>query len=111
MPRDKPGIPEMTAIRKWLDQAECRNHSPALFDTVMTYKAEGPPDHRRVTGRRTVIDDNVERARDICAGCPVMMQCLEHAVAYDVQTGVWGGLVYEEREQWLDRETAPVVAA
>lgn len=109
MPREKPAIPEMTAIRKWLDRAECRNHPPVLFDTVMTCKVGG----RRLPGpgSRTVIDESVERARDICAGCPVMMQCLEHAVAYDIQTGVWGGLVYEEREQWLDRETAPELVA
>jgi hypothetical protein len=37
---------------------------------------------------------------DICADCPVMLRCLKHAVQFDVQDGVWGGMVPEQRQLW-----------
>jgi WhiB family redox-sensing transcriptional regulator len=72
---------------QWADQAACRDEDPALFDTVRTSK-------------ETVIDDDVETARDICADCPVMMRCLENAIRFGATDGVWGGMVDEERLAW-----------
>lgn len=33
----------------------------------------------------------------ICGGCPVRVECLEHAMTHGEVYGVWGGLTDEER--------------
>lgn len=32
------------------------------------------------------------KAKDICAMCPVQNRCLDWALAYDEQFGIWGGV-------------------
>lgn len=39
-----------------------------------------------------------QRARTICASCPVRRECLDQALAMDEQHGVWGGLTLTERQ-------------
>jgi WhiB family redox-sensing transcriptional regulator len=39
----------------------------------------------------------VAAAKAVCAGCPVRVECLDHAVATDEPYGVWGGLTRAER--------------
>lgn len=88
MPQRKPGIDgQMADQRKWGPLAACNGMDGSLFDTIT---ASGV----------TVIDSDVELARDICTACPVMLDCLRHAVRFAIPDGVWGGLVAEEREQW-----------
>ena len=48
--------------------------------------------------------DNIKLAREVCTSCPVMMQCLRHAVRFDIDHGVWGGMLVEERKAWAARE-------
>lgn len=93
MPRPKPDdfIAEMADQRRWAAGARCRNLDPKLFDTTMVNQA-------------TRITDEVERAKEHCLGCPVMMQCLSHAVEFGIRTGVWGGMVPEERDDWAARQ-------
>ncbi len=87
MPLQKPSIDgQMADQRKWGPQAACRGVT-GLFDT---YTASGV----------TIIDSDVEMARDICSACPVMLDCLRHAVRFGIDDGVWGGLVAEERNAW-----------
>jgi hypothetical protein len=38
-----------------------------------------------------------------------MMDCLRHAVEYEMDGGVWGGLVIEERQAWAWMELAAAV--
>ncbi|KHL15127.1 WhiB family redox-sensing transcriptional regulator [Mumia flava] len=38
------------------------------------------------------------RAKTFCAGCPVVQQCLEHAIKVREPYGVWGGLNPRERQ-------------
>lgn len=40
----------------------------------------------------------VEEAKQVCARCPVKVECGEHALAIEAQ-GVWGGIDTREREQ------------
>ena len=35
----------------------------------------------------------------MCAGCPVVVQCLEYALAQDERFGIWGGLSERERRR------------
>jgi len=38
-----------------------------------------------------------QRAKAVCATCPVTTPCLEAAVQRDERYGVWGGLTFDER--------------
>jgi WhiB family transcriptional regulator, redox-sensing transcriptional regulator len=89
MPRLKPDryVRQMADQAQWGHDAACKDDDPALFDTISTSLG-------------TTIDDDTEAARDTCADCPVMLRCLEHAIRFDVQDGVWGGMVHEERQLW-----------
>jgi WhiB family redox-sensing transcriptional regulator len=38
-------------------------------------------------------------ARRLCAGCPVLQQCQEYALASGMSAGIWGGLSTAERDK------------
>jgi WhiB family redox-sensing transcriptional regulator len=44
-------------------------------------------------------------AKKICAGCPVIAECLEQALVYNYE-GVWGGTSAKERRSLKLRNTA-----
>jgi len=46
------------------------------------------------------------QAKSVCAQCPVSQDCLDYAIRYDIEHGVWGGL--NERERIRYREGKPV---
>ena len=39
----------------------------------------------------------VEKAREICQGCPVQIECLQYGIEHD-EYGVWGGKTENERQ-------------
>lgn len=41
------------------------------------------------------------RAKQICARCPVIAQCLNHAVRLSIPFGVYGGMDQKERAAWF----------
>ncbi|KAB1504240.1 WhiB family transcriptional regulator [Corynebacterium sp. 320] len=41
------------------------------------------------------------RAKAICAQCPVMQECRDHALRVGEPYGIWGGLSESEREEIL----------
>lgn len=47
---------------------------------------------------RALAEDDVARARALCAACPLTTACLAHALAAREQLGIWGGCTPEERE-------------
>lgn len=65
----------------WAEQAACIGHDPALWDF-----SHGGSDGR-----------SKRRARAICAGCPVITQCLEYALRSNSQHLMWGGLCENQR--------------
>lgn len=69
---------------EWQFQGACRTSSPEVF-----FHPEG----ERGTARRR----RDERAKQVCAGCPVLQQCREHALAAREPYGVWGGMTEDER--------------
>lgn len=93
MPKPKPRefISEMAEQQEWSGRARCPNFNPALWDT-------------KLVNKQTAITNEVERAREICLGCPVMMNCLTHAVVYGITTNIWGGCTPEERIAWARQE-------
>ncbi|MGW4027277.1 WhiB family transcriptional regulator [Streptomyces sp. NPDC005009] len=43
------------------------------------------------------------RAKQVCAGCPVRTECLAEALDSRVEWGVWGGMTERERRALLRR--------
>lgn len=66
----------------WHNRAACRGLDATIF-------FPGPDDEDAV----------VERAKAICAVCPVREACLEHALAVREKDGVWGGCTERERRR------------
>ena len=77
----------------WQLEASCRG-----LDTATFYHPEnerGPSRARRES-----------RAKAVCAGCPVVQNCLRWALAAREPYGVWGGLSVDERESLLSSKSA-----
>lgn len=67
--------------QEWMLAARCRELAPEEF-----FPSDGV---------------GVEKARRICADCPVKTECLEHALTYRIDHGVWGGASERERRRIL----------
>jgi WhiB family redox-sensing transcriptional regulator len=61
----------------WMRDGKCRDLPPEVF-----FPSDGV---------------GVEVARRICADCPVREPCLEYALHYRIDHGVWGGASERER--------------
>ncbi len=46
-----------------------------------------------------------EAAKAVCAGCPVLQRCREHALTVHEPYGVWGGLTEAERAAIIAAQT------
>jgi WhiB family redox-sensing transcriptional regulator len=68
---------------EWMQRGLCREIPPAVF-----FPSDGV---------------GVEAARRICANCPVKEPCLEYALAFRIDHGVWGGCSERERRRILKR--------
>lgn len=66
----------------WRSQSSCRNAEAELFFPTGT------------TGKALA---QMEVAKEICRGCPVVEECLIFAVTTNQEYGIWGGLDEEER--------------
>jgi WhiB family redox-sensing transcriptional regulator len=84
---------------EWQLVGACRDADPTLF-----FHPEG----ERGPARR----NRDAAAKTICAACPVMTQCREHALAVREPYGVWGGLTEDDREAiYANRRHAAMPAA
>lgn len=54
-------------------------------------------DYFFVEGTSGLARDSIRYARKICRGCPVIVECLKHAIKHNEKEGVWGGLTPAER--------------
>ena len=72
-------------VWEWQLDGSCREADPMIF-----FHPEGERGPAR--RRRDVA------AKAVCASCPVLQECREHALAVREPYGVWGGLTEEERE-------------
>ena len=77
----------------WQYEGACRE-----LDTDMFFYPEG----ERGTARRRRAD----AAKAVCATCPVMEECRDHAVASREPYGIWGGMTEEERRAHLQQRAA-----
>ncbi|WP_395728880.1 WhiB family transcriptional regulator [Nakamurella sp.] len=74
----------------WQAQASCRGMASSFF--FHPWGERGPSRDQRVV-----------RAKEVCASCPVIDACRQHALEVQEQYGVWGGLSEEERLVLLNR--------
>jgi WhiB family redox-sensing transcriptional regulator len=59
------------------------------------------PDGERGPSR----NNRIARAKAVCASCPVIQQCREHALAVQEPYGIWGGLSEDERLIIIEHQT------
>ena len=68
----------------WWSVAACRDVEPEGFFPI----SEG-----------SACDDDIARAKTICASCPVRAACLGYALSRRQEQGIWGGLTEGERRR------------
>ena len=76
---------------EWQFQGACRGRDPEMFFH---------PDGERGPRRRA----RENAAKAICATCPVLAQCREHALRVQEPFGIWGGLSEEDRAAIYTRQ-------
>jgi WhiB family redox-sensing transcriptional regulator len=81
IPSPRPSDDE--SVTAWMAMGNCRNYPPTVF-----FPSDGV---------------GVDRARKICADCPVSATCLEYALTERIEHGVWGGCSERERRRILKR--------
>lgn len=69
------GIPD----EPWRDDAICAQTDPEAF-----YPEKG---------------GSTKKAKKICGGCEVRLECLQYALDHDERFGIWGGLSERERRR------------
>jgi WhiB family redox-sensing transcriptional regulator len=77
----------MTAIGSavnWRSVGACLSADPDLFSPISTI---GPAEQQ------------IARAKTICAGCGVRQECLEFALTHDQTYGIWGGTTPQDRQR------------
>ena len=78
------------SVTAWMTTGNCRMYPPAAF-----FPSDGV---------------GVDKARKICATCPVIDTCLEDALEHRIEHGVWGGCSERERRRILKRRRLAHVA-
>lgn len=73
-------------VEDWTASAACRNAQP---DELFVKGAEQ------------------NKAKLVCAGCPVRTECLAEALDNQIEWGVWGGMTERERRALLRRRSVP----
>ncbi|MBI3429834.1 MAG: WhiB family transcriptional regulator [Actinobacteria bacterium] len=69
---------------EWQQSGACRDLPSEMFFH---------PDGERGPSRR----NRENSAKAICASCPVIQQCRDHALAVQEPYGIWGGLSEDDR--------------
>jgi len=83
-----PSIVRTAEAWGWQLSARCRGTDPSMF-----FHGDG---ERGISRRR-----RERKAKQFCAQCPVVMQCLEHSLRFREAYGIWGGIAETERNRIL----------
>jgi WhiB family redox-sensing transcriptional regulator len=78
-------------VYEWQCRGACRGVDPETFFS---------PDAERGPRRRA----REAAAKALCAVCPVVHECLDHALSVREPYGVWGGLSINERDSILQAQ-------
>lgn len=76
---------------EWADRGTCRD---SRDDVHFPTGAETSPGYRM----------GAAIAKRECAGCPVIAECLAHAIEHQEPHGVWGGTTPAERAELIRRD-------
>jgi len=76
----------------WMLGAACRGHTDLFF---------APDESESRTERRR----RESRAKNVCQGCEVRVECLKEALEQEERFGIWGGLTERERRALLRSRT------
>jgi WhiB family transcriptional regulator, redox-sensing transcriptional regulator len=79
---DAPRRPASSGSQDWREHAACRDTDPELFFPI---------------GNAGPGQQQLDRAKQVCAGCQVRTSCLEWALSTGQEAGVWGGTSEDER--------------
>lgn len=90
VPRQRVPVRDRNQDTPWHTEAVCRRDEAGLF-----FAPSKEPTAARLARE--------EAAKRVCAGCPVMVECREHALLQPEPYGVWGGLTAAERRVALAR--------
>ncbi|WP_327353709.1 WhiB family transcriptional regulator [Streptomyces sp. NBC_01304] len=90
VPTRNPEGPPRDRDVPWHADAVCRRDEAGLF-----FAPSKEPTAARLSRE--------EAAKRVCARCPVMVECREHALLQPEPYGVWGGLTAAERRVVLAR--------
>ena len=77
---------------EWQVKAACRGPQAAVFFP--------PPQFERKEEKA----EREQRAKAICATCPVKAPCLQYALGIREPHGIWGGLNESERRQLVSSD-------
>ena len=80
----------------WRAAGACLTADPDLFFPI---SSAGPAEQQ------------IARAKIVCAGCDVRPQCLEFAMGNDQVYGIWGGTTPEDRQRDRRRSRRAAAAA
>jgi WhiB family redox-sensing transcriptional regulator len=74
----------------WQEQSNCKNVDSDLFFLEPLLRGKQKREKER-------------KAKAICKGCPVVNECLRHAMKTPEYFGVWGGMTADERLKILEK--------
>ena len=80
--RLRPSVAAAHGRVSWRELAACRTADPELFFPI---------------GKTGPAIEEIQRAKAVCASCPVRERCLTFALDTHQNFGIWGGLDDEER--------------
>ena len=76
---------------EWQYQGACKNVDPEIF-----FLEHGDRASTKIRKQ--------EKALTICRTCPVIQQCLKHALSVPELYGVWGGMTADQRIRILNKK-------
>jgi len=86
---DTQRLPQPLVVHwEWQNQAACRGMDSSIF-------------YHPTAERNAARANRTAAAKAICDQCPVITQCLDHALRVREPYGIWGGLSETERADLL----------
>jgi WhiB family transcriptional regulator, redox-sensing transcriptional regulator len=83
----------------FMSRGSCRAHDPRMWDTVTTRNGTTAIRGKSLilAGKRVGQAEVIVRAKRVCEGCPVRLECQSFIERYPEDEGIWAGLLPEER--------------
>jgi WhiB family redox-sensing transcriptional regulator len=83
----------MMLVDQFNDPEAWRSHAACVGKVGIAFYPPMRPEKRSAKAARE------DRAKAVCASCPVRQTCLDEALAHGERFGIWGGLTDTERSR------------